>query len=150
MPPVLATARRVPSIVPCIRSSSITRAIKQDVVVLADSDQDHKQEETDSPIEAAPRVGAAMKRMKHQVGQPERCQIAEHDSGDQVKADAGPAEQEDQNRINAERDQYIHSVFVGRGHAFQVVHHRRRARDPDRRRSLPAAVRELPLPARRR
>ncbi len=73
-----------------------------------------------------------MERVKDQVGQPERGQIAENDRGDQVKADAGPAEQDDQDHVNPECDQYVHPLLVAGGHAFQVVDHRRRARDADR------------------
>ena len=45
-----------------------------------------------------------MQGVEDQVGQPQRCEVAEHDRGDQVEADAGPAEQDDQDGVDAERD----------------------------------------------
>ena len=43
---------------------------QEDVVVLADGDQDHEQEEADRPVEAAPGLGPAVQRVEDQVGQP--------------------------------------------------------------------------------
>ena len=93
MPPVWATARRVPSVMPCFLLFLDHAGHEQDVVILAHGHQDHEQEETHCPVEAAPGFRAVMERAEDQFGDSQRGQVAEHDREDQVKADAGPAQQ---------------------------------------------------------
>ena len=64
MPPVWATARRVPSIDAVFLLFLDHAGHQEDVVVLADGDQDHEQEEADRPVEPAPGLGAAMRARK--------------------------------------------------------------------------------------
>ena len=59
---------------------------------------------------------------------PERGEVAEHDRGDQVEADARPAEQDDEDRVDPERHQHVHPPLVAGRHLLQVVDHRGRAR----------------------
>ncbi len=64
---------------------------EEDVVILADGDQDHEEEEAHGPVESAPGLWTAMQRVEDQVGQAQRRQVAEHDRRDQVEADPRPA-----------------------------------------------------------
>ena len=64
MPPVWATARRVPFGDAVLLLLLDHPGHQEDVVVLADGDQDHEQEEADRPVQSAPRFRAVMKPRK--------------------------------------------------------------------------------------
>ena len=69
IPPVWATARRVPSIGAVLPLLLDHPGHQEDVVVLAHGHQDHEQEEADLPVEPDPGFGPVV-QAEDQLGQP--------------------------------------------------------------------------------
>ena len=72
-----------------------------------------------------------MERVEHQVGQAQRGEVAQHDRRHQVQPDARPAQEQDQDGVDPERDEHVHPPLVAGGHPAEVVDHRGRARQAD-------------------
>ena len=98
IPPVWATASRVPSIGAVLPLLLDHPGHQEDVVVLAHGHQDHEQEEADLPVEPDPGLGPVVQRLEDQLGHAQRGEVAEDHRRDQVEADPRPAQQDDEDQ----------------------------------------------------